>query len=233
MQMSLAAKEFLEDFVSLIFPRVCIHCEKVLIYQEEHICTNCRLSLPKTNYHLASLNMLTQKFAYEPKVILAAAYLHFHKRGVAQSIIHNLKYKANTEVGEMLGRWYGSELAERQWKLDAIIPVPLHRAKFVKRGFNQSEHFGIGLSEALEVPICTDWVIRSRITATQTKKSKLERWQNVNSIYTATQPDQIDGKYIMVVDDVLTTGATIGELVSLLVAHGAVGIYVITIAAGK
>lgn len=231
--MPLVAKEFLEDFISLVFPKICIHCSIPLVFQEEHICTSCRLSLPKTDYHLFNDNPLAQKFAFEPKVRAVSAYLYFNKGGIAQSLIHELKYKGNTEIGRMIGEWYGHDLKNAGWMIDMIVPVPLHISKQKKRGYNQSEYFAMGLSEALSVPVENHVVRRIKKTLTQTRKSKVERWQNIESVYMVTDKAAIAGKNILVVDDVLTTGATIGELLTLLASYGVATLYVLTIAAGK
>lgn len=233
MKMPVLAKEFLEDFISLFFPKICIHCRTSLVYQEEHLCTSCRLSLPKTDYHLLKDNPLTQKFVYEPKVKAAAAFLHFNKGGIAQSVIHDLKYRGNKEVGEMIGRWYGQDLHMADWSVDVILPVPLHQRKQEKRGYNQSEHFAMGLGESLGVAVETGYVRRTRRTKTQTRKTKVERWQNIGSVYAIADPAALAGKRVLVVDDVLTTGATIGELAVLLADCQVASIYIVTMAAGR
>ncbi|VXD18485.1 ComF family protein [Marinoscillum sp. 108] len=226
-------KEYLQDFVSLIFPRICINCSTILVYQEEHICIKCRLSLPKTDYHLQNANPLKSKFVYEPKVLGVVAYLHFNKGGVAQKLVHELKYRGQQEVGIMLGEWYGYDLIKSNWPVDMIIPVPIHKSKLRKRGYNQADCFAEGLSSSMEIPVRTDLVERKKSTMSQTRKSKVERWQNVNEIYRVTNSAELQGKNLLVVDDVLTTGATLGELVVALSEGGAAGIYIATIAAGK
>lgn len=230
---SISPTELWEDFVSLVFPKICIHCGIPLVKQEDHICTKCRLSLPKTDYHTFIDNPLKSKFVYEPKIKSVAAYLHFNKKGLAQSLIHHLKYKGEKDIGETLGRWYGHDLLDCGWKLDLIIPVPLHVSKLRKRGFNQSEHFAIGLSETLEIPLDAQVVSRRVRTASQTRRSKVERWQNMESIYRVQTSMLLREKDVLVVDDVLTTGATIGELVSVLVDAGVRSVRILTIAAGK
>ncbi len=226
-------KEYLQDFVSLIFPRICINCNTILVYQEEHICIKCRLSLPKTNYHLLNANPLKPKFVYEPRVMNVVAYLHFNKGGVAQKLVHELKYRGQQEVGIMLGEWYGSDLIKSGWAIDLIIPVPIHKSKLRKRGYNQADCFAEGLSSSMNIPVRTDLVERKKSTVSQTRKSKVERWENVNEIYRVTNSAELQNKNLLVVDDVLTTGATLGELVEVLSESGAAAIYIATIAAGK
>ena len=227
-------KEYLEDFVNLFYPRICINCHTILVYQEEHICTKCRLSLPKTNYHKETENRLFQKFAFEPKVSKVTAFIHFNKRGIAQKLIHELKYKNQPSIGVLLGKWMGVVLKEEaMWCPDLIIPVPIHGTKLRKRGYNQSECFAEGLSEAMGIPFANNWIIRNRKTATQTSKTKIERWENVSSVYSITELADLKGKCVLVVDDVLTTGATLGELVTLIALQGVSEIQIATIAAGK
>jgi len=231
--MWLFIKEFLLDFVDMVYPRVCLNCDTILLYQEEHICMPCKFSLPKTNYHLRKDNPLEQKFVYEPRVKAVAAFLYYNKGGVAQKIISELKYRGVQEVGKKIGNWYGNDLKEMNWVIDFIIPVPLHPSKQKKRGFNQSESFAEGLSEIIEIPIETEVVKRTRNTSTQTRKSKVDRWRNMDEVYALTDPAKIQGKKVMIVDDVLTTGATIGEMVALLSNEGVSHIYIVTMAAGK
>lgn len=221
------------DFYYLLFPNVCLHCNTILLYQEKHLCTKCRFSLPKTHYHLLKDNPLEQKFVYEPRVKGVAAFLHYHTGGIAQHLIHSMKYKEQPEIGTLMGRLYGAELLEAPWQIDCIVPVPLHQSKLEKRGFNQSEKFGEGLSEVMEVPMNTELVRRVKRTATQTRKSKVERWQNTQDIYKVMAPYEVARKSILIVDDVLTTGATAGQLVSALVLCQAKRVYIATIAAGK
>lgn len=227
-----AISELFGDFLALVFPKVCIHCGTPLIYQEEHLCTTCRLDLPKTDYHLVPDNPLKEKLIYEPKVQSVAAYLHFHKRGVAQSIIHHLKYKGFQELGQEIGNWYGAELKAAQWPVDLVIPVPLHRSKLKRRGYNQSELFAEGIAGVLGVPVETQLVTRKVRTNTQTRKTRVQRLENVASIYQVEDVAALANKNVLLVDDVLTTGATIGELAMLLGKTEVNKIHVAAIAAG-
>lgn len=226
--------ELFKDFVSLLFPKICIHCGTPLVYQEEHLCTACRIDLPKTNYHLQKDNPMEQKFVFEPKIGGAAAYLHYHRKGVAQSMIHHLKYKGYQELGVQLGKWYGAELLESNWKIDLIIPVPLHVTKQSRRGYNQSELIARGIAEALNTPYQNHLVIRQQKTKTQTRKSKVKRLENVNAIYRIQDAGAFEAKNVLLIDDVITTGATIGELAGLIARETDVrSIYVAAIAGGK
>lgn len=227
-----ATKEYLSDFINLIFPKICINCGTILIYQEQHICTRCRLSLPKTNFHTRKDNIIEQKFVYEPKVRAVAAYIYFNKGGIAQKMIHELKYRGQSEIGVLIGKWYGNDLRKANWTIDAIIPVPLHPAKQRKRGYNQSEKIAEGLSEMLETPVQANIITRTRQTSTQTRKTKVQRWQNMDLVYRVTNPEELKDKSVLIVDDVLTTGATIGELIAELTKYEVKSIYIAVIAAG-
>lgn len=225
--------EISNDFVNLLFPRTCVNCQTPLIHNENFLCVKCILSLPKTNYHYLSDNPLDSKFVYEPKVLKVSSYLFFNKGGIAQRIIHEIKYKNTPELGIMIGQMYGRELVEMNWPVDILLPVPLHRTKLHRRGFNQSSKIAEGISRETGWLMDPDLVIRKKSTPTQTRKSKVERWQNVQSVYAITKSNVLSGKHIAVVDDVLTTGATIGEMISLLAQSGVKSIYILTLAAGK
>lgn len=137
------------------------------------------------------------------------------------------------QIGRFLGSEYGRKLHREGVTADIILPVPIHVKKESLRGFNQSQIIAEGLTEHLKIPIDTKSVIRKSLTTTQTRKTKVERWLNVEQIYKVKEPQNIEGKSVMVVDDVLTTGATIGTLVDQLVNVGAESISIVTIAAGK
>ncbi len=225
--------DFLNSFVSLLLPRVCVGCKKALIHQEEVLCTGCRWALPQTQYHIQHSHALQQKFVYENKVKFVAAYLFYHQHGLAQRLIHTMKYKNRPEIGQLLGVWYGYNLKSSKLNADLIIPVPIHKSKLASRGFNQSESFAQGLSDALIIPINTESVIRKVNTKTQTKKSKVDRWMNVENVFEVVDPQSLEDKDVLVVDDVITTGATIGMLVDVLVIAGVKSVSILGIAAGR
>ena len=148
-------------------------------------------------------------------------------------MLHQLKYKGAKDLGEHLGNRYGSILQEHHYheQFDLIVPVPLHKYKLRKRGYNQAEHFAIGLADAMEVPTKANVLIRTINTTTQTRKDRLNRWQNVEQVFDVTKPEQVAGKRILVVDDVLTTGATLEACAVALLAAGATEVSIATIAA--
>jgi ComF family protein len=200
-----------KDFISLFFPNYCFGCNQSLVKGEDTLCTNCLLELPKTNYHLTEENPIKNKLIGRLPLKHALAFLKFRKSGIVQHLMHQLKYNNQPDVGVKLGRSYGYELARHgyQNEFDVIVPVPLHASRQRKRGYNQSAKFAEGLSEALGIPWDESISIRTSTTGTQTKKSKHERWENVKSVFDINDNQKIKDLRILLVDDVITTGATI------------------------
>jgi len=230
------------DFLSLVFPEFCVCCNESLLKGEAQICTQCRYDLPITDYHLHRQNVLSQRFWGKLPIEYAFAYLKFTKGGKVQQILHDLKYKGNQEIGVMLGKWYGQMLVDAGLaKLDAnevtkeqifqvILPIPLHKAKLRKRGFNQSNCFAEGLSATMEVPWRPDALKRNKATKTQTKKGRMERWQNVENIFEVVTPELIKDKHVLLVDDVVTTGSTLEACAQSILQAGAAKISIATLA---
>jgi ComF family protein len=201
----------LEDFISLIYPRYCRACFHSLVKGEDLICTQCLLEMPKSDYHLEQDNPFYRKFRGRLPVKHVMTLFKFVKESRVQQVLHALKYKQQRELGEMLGRVYGNDLLQADYKnsFDLIIPVPLHISRRRIRGYNQSDEFGKGLSQILEIPCDDTFMIRTEKTETQTHKTKLSRWENVSRIFKVINPQPISEKRILLVDDVVTTGATL------------------------
>ncbi|WOK06209.1 ComF family protein [Imperialibacter roseus] len=225
------ANELWNDFVSLIFPENCISCGELLVRGEDHLCTACRYQLPIVDEAIRD-SLLTNKFVYEPKISFVDAFLTFKKSGITQKLLHQLKYKGNRELGVMLGAWYGNQLTEKPGfsAFDIIVPVPLHKRKLRIRGYNQSMAIAEGLSVATQKPVDAELLVRSKFTSTQTKKQKVDRWQNVENIFGVTSPESVKGKKVLLVDDVLTTGSTLSSCASALISAGAEGIGICALA---
>jgi ComF family protein len=199
-------------FGTLLFPPYCYACERSLARGEDMICTYCRIRLPYTDIpHKETDTLLKHRFSGELDLKYALAFLYFKRAGRVQRLLHALKYQGVQEIGLVLGRWYGETLGENgfQQAFDHILPVPLHAAKKRQRGYNQSESFARGLSQALQVPVACQVLSRQVNTATQTHKSRAERWQNVAHVFQVSQPALIRDQRLLLVDDVLTTGATL------------------------
>ena len=212
----------LEDFISLFFPNYCLGCMGSLIKGEDILCTACLSDLPKTNYHQAIDNPVKNKFSGRLLVKHGLAFLKFRKSGMVQHLLHQLKYNDHPEIGVRLGQTFGLELLNSgfQEEFDLIIPVPLHAARKRQRGYNQSAQFAAGLSEALQIPWDESISIRTQSTATQTRKSKSERWENVKDVFTLGDYRLISEKKILLVDDVITTGATLEACGQHIIASG-------------
>lgn len=221
-----------DDFISLLFPRICIACGNKLFRNENIICSLCTYMLPKTNFHLLKDNPVSKMFWGRVNLESAAAFLFFRKGGRVQRMIHYLKYKGHKEIGIHLGLLYGRELSSSELfsNVEVIIPVPLHGKKLKKRGFNQSEQFAIGLGESMGKDVTNDVLMRKIHSATQTKKSRYERWQNVEEIFAVNHVDKIYGKHILLIDDVVTTGSTLEACAQVLLRITGVRISIATIA---
>ncbi|WP_339694892.1 ComF family protein [uncultured Roseivirga sp.] len=187
----------------------------------QHICPACQYSLPKTNNYKEEVPHIYQKLAGSIRFNYMLAYLHFQKKGIVQHILHELKYNHKEDIGLMMGRWYGHDLLLGGFsnEFDLIIPVPLHPSKQRKRGYNQSEAFAKGLSEVLKTEV---YIGLKRVAAneTQTKKSRAERLDNVNAIFEAVDPIKLKEKRVLLVDDVITTGATLLACGNVLIEAG-------------
>lgn len=225
---------FVKDFLDLIFPRNCELCGRNLIDAETCLCTHCQGKLPITNYHLRSWdNDLKSKIEGLTQVGQVMAFLNFSKSGKSQEILHKLKYRNKPEIGRYLGNLYGKLLinSDFYFNWNAIVAVPLHEMKRVRRGYNQSEEFARGLSEVLNIPVVQS-LKRVVSTETQTKKSRLQRLENVENVFVVENPDYIKGKNILLVDDVMTTGATLCSCANVLLASHAKNVDLACIAAG-
>lgn len=202
--------KLLADLASMIYPRVCCGCGLTLYKHEELICNLCYVSLPKTNYHLQNGNPVQKIFYGRADVPEAASFLFFEKGNRVRNMLHALKYKNKPGVGRLLGKWYGEEIKQTGAFADCevIIPVPLHKKRLSKRGYNQSEHIAYGLGEAMGLPVITGVLLKKHFTETQTFKTREERWQNTMNSFEISPNNLIKGKNILLVDDVITTGAT-------------------------
>jgi ComF family protein len=224
--------DFCDDFLSLLFPRLCYACGNHLLRNEYLICTECYVVIPRTNYHLEKDNPVEQLFWGRCMVERAAAFSYYNKGSRIRNLIHNLKYKGIREVGYELGKIYGLTLNPSDFMkdIDMIIPVPLHPAKERIRGFNQSEIISRGIADASTLPLETKIIERMTVSATQTKRSRYERWTNVEGIFRVSNPQMIAGKHILLVDDVITTGSTIESCATELLKTDGVKVSVVALA---
>lgn len=201
----------LQDLLHLFYPHLCLACERNSPPYQEDICVSCKATLPETNFHLKRENEFTDRFWGRMDLNTGAALYHFTKSSRVQHLLHNLKYKGKKQVGLKLGDWYGHSLKRSPFFMDVevIVPVPLHPRKQYKRGYNQSELFAQGLSQSMDIPYLKNGLIRLVDSESQTKKSRVERLANLEGVFSLGKGKLLKGKHILLVDDVLTTGATL------------------------
>jgi ComF family protein len=214
--------DLLDDFLGLLFPRICYGCGNHLMRNESLICTECYVLIPRTNYHLKPDNPVARLFWGRCMIEKAAAFSFYTKDSRIKKLIHQLKYKGVRELGTELGRIYGNSLQSSGFldEIDLIIPVPLHPSKRRKRGFNQSDLIAAGMSEATGIPMDTGILVRKTASKTQTHKSRYERWTNVRDIFGVIDRDRLRNKHILLVDDVITTGSTLEACATEILREG-------------
>ena len=200
-----------KSIINLFFPPVCAGCNSFLLVNEKVICTVCRHDIPLTNHHLNPENDAFKKFYGRIPVLHASALFYFHKKGIVQQLIHNLKYKGQEEIGTTIGQWYAEDLKniESLVSIDEIIPVPLHRRKLKERGYNQVTAFGKALSCSLDLQYNDSLLIRNVYSKTQSKKNLLGRTEGIETIFDVSFTEKDHNKHFLLIDDVLTTGSTL------------------------
>ena len=200
-----------ESLINLFFPKVCSGCSSFLLTNENIICTVCRHDIPLTNHHLNPENEAYRKFYGRIPIVHASALFYFHKKGIVQELIHNLKYKGHEEIGAILGEWYAEDLKNIKSlaTVDEIIPVPLHRKKLKERGYNQVATFGKSLSTSLKIDYNDSLLKRNVYSKTQSKKNLLGRTEGIETIFDVTFTEKDHNKHFLLIDDVITTGATL------------------------
>ncbi|WP_296684978.1 ComF family protein [Flavobacterium sp.] len=200
-----------KSLLYLFFPPICAGCKTVLIANENVICTKCRHEIPLTQHHLNSENEAFKKFYGRIPVEHVSALLYFHKKGIVQELIHSLKYRGQEAIGTALGEWYAEELKSHQQlqNVDSIIPVPLHPKKLRERGYNQVSQFGNALAKSLQIPINNEILFRQVYSKTQSQKNRLGRTEGIDTIFDVKFTESDHNKHFLLIDDVITTGATL------------------------
>ena len=194
----------------LFYPHNCIGCGSDVINDENFLCLQCINELPHTNFAMHKNNAVEKKFWGRLALTSATSEFYFSKGSIVQNMIHEFKYRGNKKAGHYFGNLMGKSLLNsNRFNIDVIVPLPLFERKEKIRGFNQAEILCNGISEIINKPVIRKNVIRKLFTETQTKKHRLERWKNVEGIFFVKDPEELEGKHILLVDDVITTGATI------------------------
>lgn len=209
------------DFISLLFPRCCVISGAPLARGEQHIAMAAAQALPRFDLQHPPEALIRQLYTFAP-VKHALTYYKFVRRGGVQQLLHALKYKNCPEVGELAGMWFGHALLDASYSdsFDLIIPIPLHRAKFRQRGYNQCDYIAKGLAAALDIPWNPNVLVKKHHTASQTRKSRWERSENMANNFQLTEPTAVTDQRILLVDDVVTTGATLGTGAKVLLKAG-------------
>lgn len=222
----------LNDINSILVPRGCFGCNAPMGKGERLLCTVCRNQLPLTEYNFIDENPIDRVFYGRARVKKANSFLFFTKNGIVKNLIHHLKYKNQQQIGTFLGDWFGQMLKEQHQIdfIDAIIPVPLHKKKLRKRGYNQLTFFGERLGYHLDAVYAPNVLIKTANTKTQTKKSRIYRWQNDKALFTLSDLTLLQNKNVLLIDDIVTTGATLEACARTLNEVEGITVYIATMA---
>ncbi len=225
-------RKFVRGFFHLLFPYYCVHCEHQLFEFEHVICESCISKLPKSDFNFKSGNPVERIFWGRVPLELASSFLTFSKKGIVQKLMFEFKYNGETGVGYKLGKLYALDILKMKAapKWDIIVPIPLHRSKLRKRGFNQCELIAEGMSAGLQIPYSSKHLMRTVNNPSQTKRNRSERWNNVDSIFETAKTGELEGKHILLIDDVVTTGATLESACRELLSIPSVRISIVTLA---
>jgi ComF family protein len=209
--------EILKDLFQFFFPELCVACGQLLTSKEKVLCTSCFYHLPRTDFHKFNDNPVSQLFWGRVKIEYASSWFYYFKGSIYQSLIHKLKYKGRKDIGIEMGKAFASEiLSSAITEADFLIPVPLHPRKLAQRGYNQSEIIASGMNIIFKKKVLTDVLIRTSFTDTQTRKSRFERYINMEGKFVVRDKLPALHKHILLIDDVVTTGSTIESCVLAL-----------------
>ena len=224
--------QFLKDLFSIFYPKLCVNCENQLGKNEKLVCIFCRHDFPLINFSNYSENKITKIFYGRVSIEKANSLLYYRKEGITKKLIHELKYKGNKEVGTFFGNWLGDVLKENKEfsTIDFIIPVPLHPKKLRQRGYNQVTKFGETLSYHLEKSFLENVLLRTSTSKTQTFKARFERFNNNDTKFLLNDSKILKNKHVLLIDDVITTGATLEACTKELQKTEGIKISILTMA---
>jgi len=223
---------YINDFFGLIYPNLCLACGNGLKKSEATICTACQYFLPKTDFHFTRGNPIEKIFWGRIKIESATSFYFFNKGSRVQRMIHQLKYHGKQQIGEKVGELFAQDvMIHDDFKnIELIIPVPLHAKKQKKRGYNQADCFAKGIANGSGIQYDSKIITRTVFTDSQTKKSRIDRWINVEEKFSLTNLERVNGKHVLLVDDVVTTGATLEACAQILTANSNASISIATMA---
>lgn len=219
-------KQLFEDFVGLFYPNSCRACNGALSGTEQLICTDCLFELP----YVPAQHISTQKLLGKINVQTTTALLRFTKDGRVQRLLHRLKYNNEPEVGQFLGQLLGQKLKKQNLAIDLVLAVPMHPEKQKLRGYNQAHEVALGIAEVMEIGIENEVLFKGKNTISQTKKTRQDRNQSIGGVFGLENPEKVTNKNILLVDDVLTTGATLEACGALLLQAGVKNLHIATVA---
>jgi ComF family protein len=204
-------REIKQSLLHLLFPHVCSGCGSDLLSEESQLCLQCLAQLPGTDFHMHANNPVERIFWGRLPLASATAQYYFTKESLMQTLMHHFKYRGDKELGKQLGRLMGNQLtqANRFSYIDALVPLPLFPGREKRRGYNQATVLCEGMAETMNADVITNSLIRPQYTETQTKKGRMERWKNIDGKFELQNPRALQGKHVLLVDDVVTTGATL------------------------
>lgn len=218
----------------MFYPNICAVCQSGLAHGELDICIHCLSNLPKTHFGFQKHNPVEKLFWGRIPLEFAGAFLYFYHQGITQDILHQIKYRGAKDLALLMGIMYGEELKKStDFSADMLIPVPLHPRKQRQRGYNQSEAFAKGLGQVLDIKVRTDLVTRNSYTTSQTRKTRYNRWENVDGIFKTNKPADIANKKVILVDDVITTGSTLEALASSILGAKPSNLGLLSLAVAK
>ncbi len=217
--------------LNVLFPKVCGGCANKLLKGENTLCASCIHSLPIVGHHLTNSPAMSAIFYGRVPIEQATALLKFNKKGITQELLHNLKYRGRENISVFFGKWLGTELAEIEsyTAIDCVVPVPIHKLKKRKRGYNQVTGFGMEIAAALQKPMVEDVLLKTNKTRSQVFKQRFTRFENPE-VFSIHNTEKIKGKHVLLVDDIVTTGATLENCANQLLTGGASKISLATIA---
>lgn len=220
------------DLTELVYPIACAGCSKPLIFQEKVFCLACLSELPQTDFHHSNENPVQQLFMGRLQLEKAAAFLYFSKGSSVQQAMHQFKYKGVSAIGHYWGQLMATELQAQGFfeGIDVLIPVPLHSKKEKKRGYNQALILAEGVASITDIPISTNNLVREVFSKSQTRMGRFARWKNVEPIFKALEPSKFSGMHVLLIDDVVTTGATIEACAQELLPAPDIRISLLTLA---